>query len=358
MAGRNLPDQRANGNPGGSGGTSAVVRESRTYMTDPQAEQLCQVFAEGLGSGIGYARIFSMLERNGLDDKIADRLRDAVLEKGDMLGEAFARYGILDPTARKLTLVAERQGKLPETFEQLAEIYGLRHKRKKSVIFSLVEPLILIALGGIVFGNLLTSGLVEIAMADDLGARLTDVFLQAGIQTALFALGWFSVFFTWMNLPVDFAPRDYFSRLWLRFPVLSEPKRLFSISLFCRYLKQSISSGINVHRGLELASEAANHPKLLTEIDRAKQRLKQGDSLAESLFGAETLPDDVVENIEIGEESGRLEERLEYLSDKYYERATERFDRQMTTLMWIVRYAIVVFVLGFIFYGVVTGLSL
>ena len=355
MVGRNAPDNDGQSppDPHRLGEEQApVVREHRTYMTDQQAEQLCQVFSEGLGSGIGYARIFDMLERNGLDGAIVERMRDAVLEKGDMLGEAFARYGILDPTSRKLVLVAEKQGQLPETFEQLAEIYGLRHKRKKRFIFAMVEPLILIALGGIVLGNLLASNLVEITLADNTKSRLIDVFIESGIYSALFGLGCFSVFFTWLNLPVDFAPRDYFSRLWLRFPVLSEPKRLFSISLFCRYLKQSITSGFNVHRSLELASEAANNPRLLRQIDGARRKLEGGATLAESLFPVDSLPDDVVENIEIGEQSGRLEERLDFLSERYFERATERFDRQMTGVLWVLRYTIVVFVIGMVFYAV------
>ena len=280
-----------------------VVREQNTYMTDRQAEQLCQVFSEGLGSGIGYSRIFGMLERNGLDQKLVDRLREAVLEKGDQLGEAFARYGVLDPTARKLALVAEQQGQLPETFSQLAEIYGLRHKRKKDFIYSMVEPFILIALG-IVLGNILTSNLVEITMSEQTWGKLSGVFIQAGIQTAFFGLASFSVFFSWLNLPVDFAPRDYFSRLWLRFPVISEPKRLFSIALFCRYLKQSISSGIDIYRSLELASEASNNMKLLQEVDASREKLKEGSSLAEALFSAQMIPDDVIERSRGGSRSG------------------------------------------------------
>jgi type II secretory pathway component PulF len=322
-----------------------VVREQSTYMTDQQAEQLCQVFSEGLGSGIGYSRIFGMLERNGLDQKLVDRLREAVLEKGDQLGEAFARYGVLDPTARKLALVAEQQGQLPETFAQLAEIYGLRHKRKKDFIYSMVEPMILFALG-IILGNLLSSNLAEITMSEQTWSLLMGVFIQAGIQVAFFGLTAFSVFFSWLNLPVDFAPRDYFSRLWLRFPVISEPKRLFSIALFCRYLKQSISSGIDIYRSLELASEASNNMKLLREVDASREKLKRGSSLAEALFEAKMIPDDVIENIEIGEESGRLEERLDFLAERYDERATDRFERQMAAIVWILRYGIVVFVIG------------
>jgi len=340
------------------GGDEPVARETRTYMTDQQAETLCQVFAEGLDSGVGYARIFDMLERNDFDSTNVDRMRRAVLDEGDQLGEAFARHGILDPTARKLVLVAERQGTLPETFDHLGEFYGLRHKRKKRFVYTMVEPAILIALGGILLVNLLTADLVGITMAPDTRARLVQLFIDSGIQIAFFGLTAFASAFVWLNLPVDFTPRDLASRLWLRAPVLSEPNRLHSISRFCRFLKQGIASGIDVYRSLALASEASNNPKLLAQTERARQRLDRGDSLADALFVAEELPDEVIEQIEIGEESGRLQERLGYLADRYYERATERFDRQMEVIVAVIRYGIILFVIALVLYAAVQMMSM
>lgn len=326
-----------------------IERERSTYMTDPQAEQLCQVFADGLDSGIGYARILSLLERHGLSDKIVDPLREAVLERGDLLGEAFTRYGLLDPTARKLIIVAEQQGKLPVTFKQLSTIYSKRHARKKNFAFAMVEPIVLTALGLIVFANLMGGNLVDLAFSSDTNSKMVDIFVKSALECGIYGMAWFTVFFTWLNLPVDLSVRDLFTRLWMKVPVLSDPRRLFGISLFCRYLKQSITSGLDVYRSLELAGEAANHPKLNRQLEGAREDLQEGASLGQALFEVEVLPDDVVENIEIGETSGRLDERLEFLAERYDEKATERFERQMKAALWIIRYAIVAFVVGSVF---------
>ncbi len=337
-----------------SPGDDPVVQETSTYMTDQEAQRLCQTFAEGLGSGLGYARIFEMMERNDLGARKVGRLRRALLEHGNRLGEAFARYGLLDPRARKLVHVAEKQGKLPETFHQLAETYGRRHERKKRFIFSLVEPLLLVALGVIVLGNILSVNLVELVMADNTWAMLADVLIEAGIQAGLYASVCFIGFVVWLQLPVDSPMRDLFSRLWMRVPILSEPNRLYGVSRFCRYLKQSIASGFDVYRSLQLAAEASNHPRILGNIERARSRLKEGDSLTDALLAAGVVPDEVVEHVEIGEQSGRLQERLDFLADRYDEWATERFDRQLAVVLWIVRYAIVVGVIVMVFYSVAT----
>ncbi|MFP4599552.1 MAG: type II secretion system F family protein [Persicimonas sp.] len=318
-------------------------------MTDPEAEQMCTTFADGLHSGIGYSRILDILARQNFDKKTVGRLREALLERGDMVGEALARYGVLDPNARKLILVAEEQGVLPETFEQLSEIYGTRYKRKKDFAMSMIEPIILIALGLIVFGNIIGSDLIELAFSADTREQLQGILIESTLESAIFGLACFTGFFGWLNLPVDFAPRGLFARIWMRVPVLSEPGRLFSISLFCRYLQQSIDAGMTVLQGLELAAEAANHPGILDHYKKAQQRIEDGHSLAKSLYAIGAMPAEVLENIDIGEEAGRLDERLDYLAERYDKRSVESFQNRMKAYTWVLRYAIIVLVIGGVF---------
>lgn len=330
----------------------AVVREGSTYMTDPHAEQFCQTFADGLESGIGYSRILDILARQDFDKKIIGRLREALLDRGDLLGEALARYGLLDPNARKLILVAEEQGVLPQSFIQLAHIYGRRYKRKKTFAGSLVEPLILIALGLIVFRNIIGGDIVKLAFSTDTNTQLTDILIMSGLESAMFGLACFVIFFLWLNLPVDFGPRDLFARIWMRLPWVSDPGRHYSVALFCRYLQHSIDSGMTVLQGLELAAEASNHPGILDHYSKAQRRIEDGYSLAEALNAIRTLPIEVLENVDIGEEAGRLDERLKHLAQRYEDKSAESFKNRMAVYTWILRYAIIVLVIVMIFISI------
>lgn len=330
----------------------AIVRESSTYMTDPEAEKFCHTFADGLESGIGYARILDILQRQGFDKKTTSRLREALLERGDRLAGALARFGLLDPSARKLVLVAEQQGALPETFLQLSVIYGKRYKRKKAFLTSLVEPLVLVCLGAIVFRNIIGGNIVELTFASDTTAQMVDILIMSGIESAIFGLLCFSVAYAWLNLPVDFAARAVFMRVWLRIPFVSTPGRLYSISLFCDYLKQSIESGMTVHQGLELAAEACNHPAIFDNYELARERIQQGYSLARSLHAIRSLPAEVLEQVDIGEEAGRLDERLQKLAADFDEKAQVSFENWMGVYVWIMRYTIIVLVIGGIFFSI------
>lgn len=342
-------NSRRSGDPVGSsvdpGDPKEVTRESGTYMTDPRAEKFCQTFTEGLESGIGYARIFSLLERNGFSSSTVGKLRQAVLEEGNKLAEAFTRFGILDETARTLVEVAEQQGTLPATFEQLADIYGDRYGRKKDIAYALAEPVILISLTILLLNLILGGNLQEMALSSNWSALAWKIGLTSLVQSGTFVLTTVTALFAWLHLPVDFSVRDFFTRLWLRVPLLSRARRRFSIALFCRYLYRSISSGMDVYSSLELAAKATNYPKLINQVNRARKHIKGGQGLAESLFEADALPDDVIEYVEIGEESGRLEYQLRMLANRYEERADDLFRRQMKVAIWLLRYGIVIVVI-------------
>ena len=289
-----------------------------------------------------------MLERPGYDKKMINRLRSSLMEEGDMLGEAFARYGLLDATARKLIYVAEQQGKLPRTFKTLAKFYDKRHKRRKKFALSFIEPILLVMLGLIVARNLFTSDLTELTASTDVFNNIKPIMIRSAIESAILGIGSYFFGMVYLNLPVDFGLRTAFQRFWMSLPLgfLNESARLHSIAVFCGYTEQSISSGLTVHRALALAAEAANNPRFESRIPVAQRAIEEGRGLAAALYEANALPDEVLEYIDIGEESGRLEERLTELALRYEERANEAFERAIKGFVYGIRIFVVIFVIG------------
>lgn len=352
MAGPESPGGRAD-SPRGAGGEDEepLTKEASTYITDPQAERLCQTFAEGLDSGLGYARIFELMKQSGIKTSIVERLRTAILEYGDRLGEAFTRFGILDPVARRLVLVAEDQGKLPQTFGQLSDLYENRYERRKQLIFGLVRPLLLIGIAWFYLGELFSGDtLLELAQSPNAGAKGLEVFAGATLNAGLYGLVCGGILYAWLKVPVDFRLRELSANIWKRLPIVSKPALTRSYALFCRFLEQSISSGLNVHEGLDLAADGANNPKLRGEIPKAQEAIEGGATLADALFQVESLPDEIIQHVDIGEESGRLDERLDFLAKRFNDRADEQFDKLMEGLIGTLQLVIIVAVVigGFV----------
>ncbi len=327
-----------------------VVRESSTYMTDRDAEKFCQLFADGLRSGIGYARILDFMERQGLDAKMTAKLRVAVLEYGDRLGESFARFGILDAAARKLILVAEEQGALPETFKEQSRIYGTRYNRKKKVVFGLVEPALVFCLGVFYFRNVI-GNIMEATFSNDTWGVIGDLFVLSSIQSAIFFLFFGGCMYTWINLPVDSSFREAVGRLWFRVPVLSTPVRTQAVANFARYLRQSVRSGMDIFLSIDLAAEATNSPWFIDSVDEVFAVLEAGYPLDQAMRQMRGLPTDFADYIAIGEETGRLEENLDFLAERYDEKAVEAYARSLAAFVYMTRLLFIVLILIFAVFG-------
>lgn len=326
-----------------------VVRELSTYMTDADSEKFCRLFADGLRSGVGYARIFDFMERQKLDSKMTARLRVAVLEHGDKLGEAFARFGILDAPTRKLVLVGEEQGALPDTFREQAKMFGERVRRKKLVVVAFVELVVFLCLGLFALKNVL--GVVhELAMAPD-WSPLWPALIKSGIQSTIFGAFYAGIAYLWVNLPADSSFREAAGRVWFRIPVLSRPSRLQSTSNLARYYRQSVRSGMDVFRSLELSVEATNNPSYMETLDKAYAALEEGYPLDVAFRQIKTLPEEFSDYIGIGEETGRLDENLQFLADRYATLAEEAFERLMAASLYLARFAFIILILVFVVFG-------
>lgn len=325
-----------------------VTRERSTYLTDSEAATFCTVFGDGLDSGMGYARIIDMLERQGYDGKVTDALRTAILEEGNRLADALQKNGLLDATGRKLLRVAEEQGTMPGTFKELGAYYSQRQKRRKTFISSLVEPCILVALGLILARNLMGGDLVAIAQSTDVFENLKPIFIQSGIEIAIFGSVAAFLGFAYLNLPVDMRLRTAAHRLWLTFPLpmLNTSGREYSLATFFNYLHKSITSGLTVHQALSLAAEASNDPNIERRIGDARRGLEEGKMLAASLRQSKAVPSDAIDYIDVGEESGRLDERLAELGERYEEKADKSFEQTLKGSVYILRMVVVVLVIA------------
>lgn len=334
-----------------------MTQEASTPMSDLEAQRFCEVFAEGLDSGMGYARIIRFLERKEIKPSVIQRMSVALLEEGRGLSETFTCYGLLDPPARRLVEVAEGQGTLPETLNEQAKIYRARHERKKKLVFGMVEPMIMALFA---FAGLLPviANLIELFEADGNIFILALQTMLGPMTVGMFGLlGFFGLAYLWLQAPVDMAGRQGLRNLIMRIPLVSRPSRLFSYSLFSRYFYSSIRGGLTAHQALKLAAESSGNPLLTDDLDRALHVLERGGTLEESFSAIRALPDDIIDYVSMGEETGRLEEMMLKGADLFEELAEQSFDRAMTSMVYLMRIVLIVCVVLVAFMGLIERLE-
>ena len=92
---------------------------------------------------------------------------------------------------------------------------------------------------------------------------------------------------------------------------------LKDLALFCRQFSFILQAGLPMLKALELASEQCDSPKLKETLQRVYRKVEKGRALSESLKYEDGIPDLMVNMIEAGEASGKLDRIMSELAIYY-----------------------------------------
>ena len=137
--------------------------------------------------------------------------------------------------------------------------------------------------------------------------------------------------------------KRYFHVFLLHFYVINTIIKKVNLARFSRILSSMLKSGIPIVQGLEVASESMGNIPYQELIAESAADVKLGKSLTESLGKDTTLfPVLVVQMLEVGEESGTVQEILEQLAVHY----EEEVDTTLRNLSSIIEPLLLLFIGG------------
>jgi type IV pilus assembly protein PilC len=274
-------------------------------------------------------------------------VRDRV-KSGESLSEAFTAQGDLFPKLYSASLASgERSGELASVLERyvayMKNVLAIRRK----VVSALVYPAVLTVLSfGLImllvffiipkFKTFLTEFGTDIPW---LTQRILDISLFAttywqlligGGAGALFGLIW------WNGTP---AGRLAIDRFKLRIPLVGRVIHDYAQNRFTRTLGTLQAGGIPLVVSLELAARAVGNALFERELLAVAERVREGQSLWESLDKTGLLSDITVQMIKVGESTGALDEMLANASDF----TDEEIDAQLTRLVSLIEPMMLVF---------------
>jgi general secretion pathway protein F len=145
-------------------------------------------------------------------------------------------------------------------------------------------------------------------------------------------LGGLGVFLTLRTLVRTRRGRDTWDRLQLRLPLIGRVVRLVAISRFTRTLATLLAGGLPITRALDASRDVADNAVLGRAIDRARESITEGQSVAQPLRASGEFPPLVTHMIEVGERSGELEAMLGKVADTYDEQVETTVTR-LTALL-------------------------
>jgi len=118
----------------------------------------------------------------------------------------------------------------------------------------------------------------------------------------------------------------------LRLPIFGDLILKTAVSRFARTFGTLISSGVPVLRALEIVSDTAGNRVISETVVRASQSIKEGEKISTPLFGSKIFPVMVTQMIAVGEETGRLDQMLDKVSN-FYDDEVDNTLKSLTSLI-------------------------
>jgi type IV pilus assembly protein PilC len=142
-------------------------------------------------------------------------------------------------------------------------------------------------------------------------------------------------------------------RALLKAPVLGNLQRKAAIARFTRTLGTLVSSGVSILDGLEITARTAGNRVLHDAIMESRSSIAGGETISEPLKKAGVFPPMVVQMINVGEQTGGLDEMLTKIAEFY----DEEVDAAVEALLAAMEPIMIVF-LGVIVGGMIVAMYL
>ena len=159
-----------------------------------------------------------------------------------------------------------------------------------------------------------------------------------------------------------FALRQYYKtssgqlvidKILLRLPVLGSLIRKAAVSRFTRTLGTLVASGVSILEGLEITARTAGNRVVHDAVMQSRKSIAGGATISDPLRASGVFPPMVVQMINVGEQTGGLDDMLSKIADFY----DDEVDAAVSALTSILE-PIMIVVMGVVIGGMVVAMYL
>jgi type IV pilus assembly protein PilC len=328
---------------GGAFGLGSVGLPRRRRIATREFLVFNQELATLLKAGMPLVQSLEILRRrvaNPVFKSVLDDVYDRV-RSGNSLSEAFESHGSMFPGVYTASLLAgEKSGSLEQVIRRYVTYVKVVSGVRRKTVSALVYPAILLMLSLVVVSIIVLRVVPEFgAFYDQFGAELplsTRIIVAisefAGTYFALLLLTIAAValtFWAWLRRP---GSRVRFDRWVLSIPSLGGIAQKFATSQAARTLATLLGGGIPLVNAIDVAARSIQNQYLARELQTAGQQVREGRALSAAMNDSGAFPDVSIKMVEVGEQTGALQEMLNSLADFYDEEIETNLGRFITII--------------------------
>jgi len=273
------------------------------------------------------------------------RLVDRILERvrgGASLAEALEAQGEVFPSYYAgMVRAGEAGGALEAVLSRLADALERAQALRESVKSALLYPLLVVILAVLSLVVLMTLVVPRFRpLFEDSGAALPLV-TQVVIGLSDFMRDFWWLLAALVVLAVVLLRRHNatasgrlrWDRWLLGWPLLGELLLKIEVARLSRTLGTLLANQVNVLNALSMSMGSLGNRAVIAGLSELRARLTKGEGLAVPLAEAKIFPVLAVQLIQVGEESGKLDEMLLRVASIYDEEVRRTVDRLLALLV-------------------------
>jgi len=315
----------------GGGGPRQMTGRSVRKVPTRLLVQFTRQLSTLIDAGLPVLRALRILEEQQKPGpmRLAIRLIGDDVEEGTALSEAMGRHRAFTKLYVRTVGAGESGGVLDVVLRRLAEFLERMQSLRRKVIGAMIYPAAVIF-----FATAIVLGLMTFVIP-----KFQDIFkdmdqeLPAITKTLMTISAWIKDDFGWLViLGIPFllyflvkiirtseGGRYFVDKVKLSLPLLGSIVAKTSVARFSRTLGTLLNAGVPILEALNITRETSGNEVFARALVGVRDGIREGENLAEPLRQAKIVEPMVVNMIDVGEETGAIDEMLEKVADTYDE---------------------------------------
>lgn len=284
------------------------------------------------------------------------------LQQGNSLSQSMQKQNLFSNFLINMIVAGEASGNLDYIMDKLSIYYEKENKLKSKIGTSLVYPSILslvslnVTLFLIVY---VIPNFITIFNQNNIKPPfITKMLLNMSYIIkeqwyVIWILPVLLIILLYIYINKNHKCKYFIDNLMLKTPYINKLVNLIITCKFSRSFYILISSGVQVVDAMDISAKTIENKVIQDRLYKSKENIKLGNSLYQSLTMCNVFPNMFISMINIGEESGKLDNILSSISD-FYEMELESKLNKIVSLVE----PIIILIMGLVIGGIVISIML
>ena len=281
-----------------------------------------------LDAGFTLDKSLSILSEMTEKEKLKEMMNDILsqVKGGRSFSDALSKYPSSFPMFYvNMVKAGEAGGFLENTISRMAAYLENTEGLKEDVRTALVYPFVLSIVGGAAVIVLLTFVVPQFSkIFSDMGRDLPlPTVILLGISHTLVKFWWAIALFVIAVITIikKYLNSQEGRRTWdsmkFRLPLFGKLFKETAVSRFARTFGTLLGSGVPILNALQIVKGTLGSDKIAEIISSVRESVRKGKGLSEPLKNSDIFPPLALHMVTVGEETGRLDEMLIKIADRF-----------------------------------------